>query len=128
MIRNRKHTRYGYTVSEWVPMNVPELERDAVSLSSIIIDGRDGFKFDGDDLDVFVSMCIQTLLENGALPVIGGGDSKYDWIYQHQYGVGSGNVIRNVLAEWKASGADPDLGGLWFARPDPNFPEFFQLD
>jgi hypothetical protein len=127
MIENVKHRRYGTTVSVWAQRNVPELENDAVALLSIIFDGKDGFRLGGAQLDLFISMCIGTLMENGALLVIGGGDSPYDWIHQPQYGTKADDVIKNVIAEWKASGVDPDLGGLWFARPDPAFPRFVKV-
>jgi hypothetical protein len=127
MIMNVTHRRYGTTVSVWVQRNVPELENDAVSLSSIIFDGKDGFNLAGSELDLFIGMCIGTLMENEALPVIGGGNSRYDWIHQPQYGSSAGAVTTNVIAEWKASGVDPDLGGLWFARPDPANPSFVKI-
>jgi hypothetical protein len=124
MIDNIRNRHSGETVAEWIPMYVAELPIDAVSLSGVISDGNDGFSLRGADLDEFIIQSIRILLGHGALTVIGGGDSPYDWIHQPQYGTKADDVIKNVIAEWKASGVDPDLGGLWFARPDPAFPRF----
>jgi hypothetical protein len=118
MIETKKHKYFDCTVADWLPMNVAELEFDGVSLSKIIANGRDGFGLAGEDLETVVGMCIGVLIDGGAQPVIGGGNTDYFWLLQPQYGTASDEIAHNVIAEWRASGRDPDLGGLWFATPE----------
>ncbi|MBB4200708.1 hypothetical protein GGD83_004537 [Rhodoblastus sphagnicola] len=104
-----------------VIQNFPgELPRDAVGLWQIIPTGREGFGLSGDELAEFVSLCVAELLAQGAKPVVGGGGTKYDWIYQPQYCETNEIILDAVMKEWLASGApDCDPGGLWFALPSP---------
>jgi hypothetical protein len=125
MIENIRNKRSGETVAEWLPMNVAELKYDAVSLSDLISDGQDEFGLSGAQLDEFIAKSIRVMLDHGALPVIGGAGTKYFWIEQPQYGSTPDNIVTNVIKEWKNSGSgDPGLGGLWFAQPMPDNPEF----
>ncbi len=118
MIETAIHKYFDCTVAEWIPMNVAGLKVDGVSLSEIIADGRDGFGLAGADLEAVVGMCIRALIDSGAQPVIGGGNTDYFWLLQPQYGTTSDEIVHNVISEWRASGYDPDLGGLWFATPE----------
>ena len=114
---------FGNTVSERVAMYPEELPVDAVGLWQIIPFGRDSFGFEGDELTDFARRCITALLERGARPVRGGGNTAYDWILQPQYGSTTEEIVEAVIAEWLASGGgDPDPGDLWFALP-----EFYEM-
>ena len=65
------------------------------------------------------SACGRSCPEGGAVPVTGGGpDGPHLWILQRQYGSQPEEIIKNVIREWLANGAqDEDPGGLWFALP-----------
>jgi hypothetical protein len=111
---------YGQTIADYIETVSGELPIDAVGLWQIVPAGRLGFQLDGDDLTEFVSRCVSALLEHGAKPVVGGGGTNYDWIYQPQYGEMTEDILPSVIKEWLANGApDCDPGGLWFALPSP---------
>ncbi|HEY8564724.1 MAG TPA: hypothetical protein VIL65_04435 [Beijerinckiaceae bacterium] len=113
-------------MSEWLEQVANELPRDAVGLWQIVPDGRFGFGLEGDALAEYIRRSIAVLLRRGAVPVVGGGDTDYYWIYQPQYGSRPGEIIESVVREWLSNGArDEDPGGLWFALPDhPGTPNY----
>ena len=111
-----RHKYYGHLLSHYIIQVANELPVDGVGMWQIVPGGRRGFGFEGDALTGYVHRCIAELLSRGAMPVIGGGDTKYDWIAQKQYGSTPEEIIENVVQEWLANGAkDEDPGGLWFA-------------
>jgi len=115
---NIRHKLYGHTLAEHIETVSDELPVDAVGLWQIVPAGRQGFDLRGDDLTEFVRLCILALLEHGAKPVVGGGGTEYDWLFQPQYGESNEDIVNAVLNEWLAAGAeDCDPGGLWFALP-----------
>ncbi|MBI4275949.1 MAG: hypothetical protein HY659_14740 [Rhizobiales bacterium] len=119
MNQEARHRVYGTPMSEWIARVPNEMPRDAVGLWQIVPAGRRGFGLDGADLVDFVRRCLHALVEHGAKPVIGGGGTNYEWIYQPQYGQSNSEIVENVIAEWLASGGgDTDPGGLWFALPE----------
>jgi hypothetical protein len=110
----------GGTVLEYIQKVPAELPIDAVGLWQIVPRGRRRFGLSGDDLTEFVSRCVSALLARGAKPVVGGGGTKYDWIYQPQYGETNSEILDSIMKEWLASGSpECDPGGLWFALPSP---------
>lgn len=112
--------RFGQTVMEYIETVPGELPIDAVGLWQIVPAGRQGFGLSGDDLTDFVRRCIHALLACGAKPVIGGKGTKYDWLFQPQYGESSEDIVNAIINEWLAAGSgDCDPGGLWFALSSP---------
>lgn len=111
---------FGRTVTESIQGFPEELPIDSVGLWQIVPTGRKGFGLTGDDLVEFVRRCVAELLAHGAKPVVGGGGTKYYWIYQPQYGQTNREILDAVVKEWLLSGSpDCDPGGLWFALPSP---------
>jgi hypothetical protein len=111
------------TIGEYIRCIDGELTVDAVGLWQIISYGREGFGLLNDKLTEFVQLCISSLLNRGAVPVLGGGKSQYEWIYQPQYGKIKSKIINSILEEWLNNGAkNPDPNGLWFALPSLEFP------
>jgi len=95
-----------------------ELADDAVGLWQIIPAGREDFGLDGAELVDFVRRHIHALLKKGALPVKGIKEGDKYWTVQYQYGANSEEIVSNIIAEWLASGQDPDVDGIWFALSD----------
>lgn len=89
-----RHKLYGHTVAEHIRTLPDELSVDAVGLWQVIPAGRYGFELKGDDLVEFVQRCVFALLGCGAKPVIGGGETQYDWILQSQYGETNEEIAR----------------------------------
>jgi len=115
-----RHKLYGHTIAEHIKTLPDELSVDAVGLWQIVPAGRYGFELSDGDLTEFVRRCVLALLDHGAIPVVGGGGTEYDWILQSQYGETSELIANTIVAEWLATGAgDLDPGGLWFALPSP---------
>ncbi|WP_296709868.1 hypothetical protein [Rhodoblastus sp.] len=111
---------WGGTVLEYIHAIPAELPFDAVGLWQIAPVGRNDFELTGDDLAEFVRRCVAELLAHGAKPVVGGGGTDFDWIYQPQYGETNSAILDAVMKEWLAAGSpDCDPGGLWFALPSP---------
>jgi hypothetical protein len=111
------------TIGEYIRCVDGELPIDAVGLWQIIPYGREGFELLNDELVEFTKLCILSLLNRGAVPVLGGRKSHYEWIYQPQYGKIKDEIINSIINEWLNDGAkDPDPGGLWFALPSLEFP------
>jgi hypothetical protein len=117
------HARGRYdkeTIEEHIQGVPGELSIDAVGLWQIVPAGRNEFELSGDDLTEFVRRCVAELLTHGAKPVVGGGGTKYDWLYQPQYGQTNSEILDAVVKEWLLLGSpDCDPGGLWFALPSP---------
>jgi hypothetical protein len=121
----------GLSLTEWIHLLPNELSRDAVGMFQIIPDGRDVFHLSGAEMINFVRLAITALLDSGAVPVRGGAGSGYEWVYQKQYGFMKNDIINSIIAEWLAMPDDPLVlcgEGVWFARPDPDFPKYVKLD
>ncbi|WP_296709860.1 hypothetical protein [Rhodoblastus sp.] len=115
-----RHKLYGHTLAEHIQTISDELPVDAVGLWQIVPAGRYGFGLEGAELSDFIRLCVLALLAHGAKPVLGGGGTKYAWIYQPQYGETNEEIADAVAKEWLAAGS-PDCypGGLWFALSSP---------
>ena len=112
---------YGMRMGEWISRVPGELPRDAVGLWQIVPAGALRFKLGGNELVEYVRRNIFALVEAGAVPVIAGGGTGYDWVYQSQFGLTKEEIASGVIAEWQRIGNDAgDLAGsVWFARPRP---------
>ncbi len=112
---NSVHRFFGYSVDESVSRVPNELEYDAVGLWQIIPVGREDFGLSGLELDEFARKHILALIERGAIPVRASVASDRSWDPQLQYGKTPQEIANSILAEWKCSGVDPDVSGIWFA-------------
>jgi hypothetical protein len=111
-----RHKIYGTPIEEWIASVPNELPIDAVGLWQIVPAGREGFELSGQELIDFVRLNLLALLEKGALPVTGAVDSVHFWTLV-PYGETPNEIADAVIAEWIASGREPDVGGVWFALP-----------
>jgi hypothetical protein len=107
---------YGCTIDEYVEKVPNELPVDAVGLWQIVSFGRQGFGLSGDELTDFVRRCLSGIFARGAKPVQGALDGIHVWTLV-PYGDRPAETIQAIVEEWKASGHDPDPGGIWFALP-----------
>jgi hypothetical protein len=120
MIQARRDRYYNRTVEQAVADFPGELDVDAVGLWQIVPAGRDGFGFEGLDLNDFIRRCIHALIDAGAVPVKSGKGTDYEWIAQEQYGKSKESIAEAVIAEWLKAPDDQDvLFRVWFARPRP---------
>jgi hypothetical protein len=119
MIEEPRHKRFGISLSEWVNQVPEELPLDAVGMWQLVPTARLDFGLQGEALVEALTRAVEALLQHGAVPVIGGGDTGYYWLRQRQYGTWQEEIVDNVMREWLANGAqDEDPGGLWFALPE----------
>ncbi len=107
---------YGYTIDEWISKVPGELAVDAVGLWQIVSFGRAGFGLSGPALVEYVRRSLFALMANGARPVVGALDGEHIWTIA-DYGGAAEDVCNSIIAEWIASGRDPNEGDVWFALP-----------
>jgi len=117
-------------MDEYIASFPGELHRDAVGLWQIVPAGRNEYHLSGSSLVDFIRHSIHALLDAGAIPVRGGPGSGYDWIGQKQYGAEKNAMTEAIIAEWLTMPDDPfvQVGGVWFARPNPKFPTFVKVE
>ncbi len=54
----------------------------------------------------FVARCVTKCLQLGAVPCVPGGpDYDHDWVSTAKYGTKPADILRNVMEEWIADGA-----------------------
>jgi len=107
---------YGYTIDEWISKVPGELDVDAVGLWQIVSFGREGFELSGNSLVEYVRRNLLALTAAGARPVVGALDGEHIWT-KVDYGDTADEVCDSIIAEWVASGRDPNEGDVWFAKP-----------
>jgi hypothetical protein len=107
---------YGNTVQEWIEKVPGELLVDAVGLWQIVSFGREGFGLSGDELVDYVRQNLFALFAKGAKPVQGALDNIHPWTLV-DYGKTAEQMADAIINEWRNSGRDPDVGGVWFALP-----------
>jgi len=118
MIRDPVDERYGISASEWIAAVPFELPIDAVGLWQIVGPLKYAYFLSGRDLIFYVRKCLLLLFSHGAIPVIGDVDGTNDWVAKEGYGGTPEEMAESIIAEWIASGRDPDFGDVWFALPD----------
>ena len=118
MVRDPVDERFGISASEWIALAPNELPIDAVGLWQIVDPLRHTYGMSGEDLSFYVRNCLLLLFSHGAIPVIGDVDGQNDWVAKDGYGGTPEGMAESIIAEWIASGRDPDFGDVWFALPD----------
>ncbi len=116
MMNPVRHKRHGITIEEDLALRPGELAIDAVGLWQIVPAGREGFGLSGSALYDYVRRHILNLLAKGAKPVRGVKQGPRFWRVV-EYGNTPEEIADAIIAEWKASGHEPDPGGVWFALP-----------
>ncbi len=112
------HRFFGHSIAESIEKTPNELEIDAVGLWQIIPQGRWDFGLSGEALEDFTKRHIVALIKKGAIPVRSVRKGEKFWEPQLQYGTSPEEIADRVIAEWKSSGVDPDVSGVWFALPE----------
>jgi len=118
MTEEPRHRSFGTPMSEWIA-SVGELEVDAVGLWQIIPVGREWFGLEGEALDDFIRRSLLAHFAYGAFPVRHEAAARTAWTIQTCYGTLPEEMAQAIITEWNDQGrVDPDLGGLWLARPE----------
>jgi hypothetical protein len=107
---------YGQTLEEWIEKLPGELPIDAVGLWQVASFAREGFGLSGEELITVVRQGMAALLAKGAVPVVGAGDDIHVWT-RVNYGDTAEEISEAIIAEWRNSGREPDVGDVWFALP-----------
>lgn len=112
------HAYFGTPLDEWMDCYPYELERDAVGLWQVIPSLRKDFGLTGNALESATRTVLIALLDRGAHPIIGSIQHPGTWERITRYGETPAEIVDAVIAEWHASGRDPDVGDVWFGLPD----------
>ena len=107
----------GTPIDRWVEQVPDELPVDAVGLWQVIPGLRINFGLSGLVLEQYARKIIHRLLARGAWPVTGAGAGSGAWIKLTRHGDNPDDIVDAVIAEWHASGRDPDVGDTWFPLP-----------
>jgi hypothetical protein len=112
---------YGVTMSKWIAHVPDELSSDAVGLWQIVPAGMLRFGLSGDELVEYVRRNIYALLDAGAVPVVSGSGTDYEWLRRADFGTTKEQIADSVIIEWQHIGNDPAklASTIWFARPLP---------
>jgi hypothetical protein len=84
----------------------------------MVKNGRQGFGLAGNALEDFVRRFVIEMVKGGAVPVVGDKTAASGWRQFQQYGSDPNFIAEAVVKEWKESGIDPDVEGIWFAFPN----------
>lgn len=131
MNREPRHRKAGETLSEVISQYPGELDRDAVGIWQIVPGGKVDFGFSGDALVNYVRRAVHALLDAGAVPVKHIARSGYEWTWQEQYGTMRDEITEAIIQEWLPVPYDSYAmieHCPWFARPNPKYPKYVQMD
>jgi hypothetical protein len=112
-----RHLKYGTTERDWFQRSLDEARSDPIGLWAMVRAGRAGFGLSDELLERFVLDFVLTLLQGGAIPVVGDRTQAFGWRPVYDYGPVPELAARAIVLEWKSSPGDPDEDGLWFAFP-----------
>ena len=96
----------------------PERIADAIGA------GQFEFELTGPELVQYVRQNLVALVEAGAIPVVGGKGTGYEWIANYNYGLTKHEIVAAIVAEWLASNGDEMYPWtVWFAlaRDNPGY-------
>ncbi len=131
MISEPRHRTTGEPLGLVIAQYPGELDIDAVGIWQIVPGGQGNFGLSGDALTEFVRKAIYALLDAGAVPVRHEPGSGYEWVRQQRYGISRDDIAEAVIKEWLSVPDDPiELISQcpWFARPNPDFPNYVKMD
>jgi hypothetical protein len=111
------HLRTGISDAEWIRRSLDEARSDPVGMWQVVRAGRDGFGLTGAALEDFVRRFIAEMVAGGAGPIVGDKRAPSGWSPTTQFGLKAEDVAQSLVDEWKRSGVDPDVDGVWFAFP-----------
>jgi hypothetical protein len=111
------HRKTGISDHEWIRRSLNEARSDPVGMWQIVRAGRDGFGLTGIALEDFVRRFIAEMVAGGAGPIVGDKEAPFGWSPTARFGVEAEDVAQFLVDDWKSSGVDPDVDGVWFAFP-----------
>ncbi|WP_077003535.1 hypothetical protein [Variovorax sp. KK3] len=111
------HLRTGISDSDWIQRSLDESESDPVGMWQMVKTGRDGFGLSGPALEDFVRRFISEMVAGGAHPIVGDRSAPFGWRRTIDHGDKPVDIAASLINSWKRSGIDPDVDGVWFARP-----------
>ena len=116
----RRHNRYGSTISEWISTLPNDIDDIGIGLTLVVMTGRHNFELEGDELIDFVLRSIYALLESGGKPRHWGSPSDPNRNIPLHYGNDTNDeIVEGVIADWLASGGgDLEYGDFWFLLPE----------
>jgi hypothetical protein len=116
-----EHNHFELVIADVIKSIPMELDLDAVGLWQIIpFDEK--YDLNENEYRIFLYKTIISLMQNGAVPVVGGG-SEYEWKEIDTFGKTAEDVANNISVRWTKDKKNKmtdnifDLGGVWFARP-----------
>jgi hypothetical protein len=113
----RRHNRYGSTISDWISTLPNDIDDIGIGLSLVVMTGRHNFGLEGAELVEFVRSCIYALLKRGGKPRHWGSLSHPDRNITLHYGNDTNEeIVEGVIVDWLTSGGgDLEWGDFWFA-------------
>jgi len=112
-----RHRNYGTRLSEWIRLTPNELAIDAVGLWQVVRGLKLGYGLSGTDLEEAVRVSIASLLAVGGRPVQGDNGDK-QWHLRSDLAQPEEEALDRIMEYWRGLGRDPDVGDIWFARPE----------
>ena len=121
----------GETIIEVIAKIPNELDYDAIGIWHVVPIGETSFGLSGMSLSDFVRRAIVAILNEGGVPVRHVPGSGYEWVHQSQYGNTPQEIADAIIREWEPVPND-SISMIehcpWFARPDPEFPNYVKMD
>ena len=95
------------------------LDDNGIGFNQHVPTGYNHFGLRGDELDLFLRLCILRILQEGGRPVRF-VESAGDWEFHDGYGDDPDRIADAMIGEWKKAGApiQPEWNSWLFARPD----------
>jgi hypothetical protein len=131
MTEEPRHRRTNETLSKSLSQYSAELDIDAIGMWHIVPRGQYNFGLEGKALANYVRQVIGAILDAGGIPVRHEPGSGYEWVWQKQYGTTRDEIAEAIVREWEP--VPNDSYSMiehcpWFARPDPDFPNYVKMD
>jgi hypothetical protein len=112
-----QHLRNGLSDAEWIQRSLGEARSDPVGMWQMVKAGRNGYGLTGQALEDFVRNFIVSMVAGGADPVVGNRLCSSGWSPTRKHGANPADIADSLIGEWRESGIDPDVDGVWFALP-----------
>jgi len=103
--------------TEWIQRSLGAARSDPVGMWQMVRVGRDGFGLSGSALESFVRRFIEEMVSGGTEPIVGDRSTLSGWNRASVAHFAPNQVADILVDEWRKSGIDPDVDGVWFAYP-----------
>lgn len=115
---DRREKFFGRTLAQYLEQLPGQIENDLVYAWQVFGAGRQDFGFSGAELERFVRLSLDVLLEHGAVPYRAEPRPHGGWTKVPVPGLGSAreDVIDSIVRAWREqTGTTDELDGLAFA-------------